>query len=160
MPRAVSKLGVAFVAWTRATTWSKVAFQSLPALEEFLAVRMSKEFQVRETFEMEADALHDAFLRRRGVTEEAQLQGHRAHLQAYLLRALHAFSNNKNISNNYEMAFPCFGRKKETCILNKDQVHLCLWYSHVLGVLRGVIPSQLHRQLLLYLEILSFEASK
>jgi hypothetical protein len=47
MPRAVSKLGLAFVAWTRATMWSKVAFQLLPPLEEFLAVRLSREFQLR-----------------------------------------------------------------------------------------------------------------
>ena len=41
---------------------------------------------MRELFEVEADALHDAFLHKRGVTEEAQLQDHRAHLKAFLLR--------------------------------------------------------------------------
>ena len=86
MPCAVSKLGLAFVAWTRATTWSKIAFQSLPPLEEFLAVRLTKDFQMREAFEIQADVLHDAFLRQRGITEEAQLHAHSAHLQATLQR--------------------------------------------------------------------------
>jgi hypothetical protein len=87
MFRAVSRLGLAFVAWTRATTWSKVAFQSLPPLEDFLAVRMTKDFQLRETFEIEADKLHDALLSRRGITEESQLMGHRIHLQTFLLQS-------------------------------------------------------------------------
>ena len=62
MPRAVSKLGLAFVVWTRATMWSNVAFQSLPPLEEFLAVRLSREFQVREAFETKADDQNELFL--------------------------------------------------------------------------------------------------
>ena len=86
MPRAVSKLGLAFVGWTRATSWSKVAFQSLPPLEEFLAVRMTKDFQMREVFETQADALHDAFFYRRGITEKAQFEGHSDHLHATLQR--------------------------------------------------------------------------
>ena len=86
MPRAVARLGLAFVAWTRATTWAKVAFQALPPLEDFLAVRMTKEFQMREAFEIEADKLHDALLSRRGITQEAQLLGHRIHLQTSLFQ--------------------------------------------------------------------------
>ncbi len=61
MPRPVAKLGLAFVAWTRATKWSKVTFQSLPPLEEFLAVRLAREFILRKEFEARADTLHDVF---------------------------------------------------------------------------------------------------
>jgi hypothetical protein len=86
MPRAVAKLGLAFVAWTRATTWAKMAFQALPPLEDFLAVRLTKDFQTRETFEIQADDRHDAFLNNRGISEESQLAAHRAHLRASLLR--------------------------------------------------------------------------
>ena len=31
---SVSKLGLAFVAWTRATTWAKMAFHKLPRLDD------------------------------------------------------------------------------------------------------------------------------
>ena len=86
MPRAVAKLGLAFVAWTRATKWAKVAFQSLPPLEEFLAVRLGKEFVLRRDFEARADDLHDAFLQNRGITQEMQIQAHRAHLQQFLMQ--------------------------------------------------------------------------
>jgi ERCC4-related helicase len=84
MPRAVSKLGLAFVAWTRATKWSKVAFQSIPPLEEFLAVRLSREFQLRETFETKADDLHQALLESRGITNEMQIKEHCEHLDQNL----------------------------------------------------------------------------
>ena len=40
MPRAATKPGLAFVGWTRATTWEKVVFQKLPPIEDFLAIRM------------------------------------------------------------------------------------------------------------------------
>ena len=49
-------------------------------------MRSTKEFQTREAFEIQADALHDAFLDKRGITEEVQLHGHHAHLQASLMR--------------------------------------------------------------------------
>jgi hypothetical protein len=84
MPRAVSKLGLAFVAWTRATTWKKVAFQSLPPLEEFVAVRLSREFQLRADFETKADDLHDAFLESRGITHDRQLEAHLEHLEQHM----------------------------------------------------------------------------
>ena len=51
MIRAVSRMGLAFVAWTRSTSWERMAFVSLPPLEDFLAVRFSKEFRARESFE-------------------------------------------------------------------------------------------------------------
>jgi len=85
MPRAVAKLGLAFVAWTRVTKWSKIAFQSLPPLEEFLAVRLTKEFQLREAFETLADDLHDAFMQTHGITQEMQIDAHRKQLQQHLM---------------------------------------------------------------------------
>ena len=85
MPKAVAKLGLAFVAWTRVTKWSKMAFQSLPPLEEFLAVRLTKEFQRREAFEKQADDLHDCFMRSQGITEEKHLGDHLKHLQHHLM---------------------------------------------------------------------------
>ena len=84
MPRAVSKLGLAFVAWTRATQWSKVAFQSIPPLEEFVAVRLSREFQLREGFETKADELDDAFLESRCITQVMQLEAHLEHLEQHM----------------------------------------------------------------------------
>ena len=85
MPKAVAKLGLAFVAWTRVTKWSKMAFQSLPPLEEFLAVRLTKEFQRREAFEKQADDLHDCFMRTQRITEEKHLGAHLKHLQHHLM---------------------------------------------------------------------------
>ena len=49
-------------------------------------MRLTKDFQMREAFEIQADVLHDACLRQRGITEEAQLRAHSAHLQATLQR--------------------------------------------------------------------------
>ena len=86
MPKAVAKLGLAFVAWTRATSWAKVAFQALPPLEDFLAVRLTKDFQARESFEIQADTRHDEFLSSRGISQDSQLAAHRAHLHASLLQ--------------------------------------------------------------------------
>ena len=116
MPRAVSKLGLAFVTWTRATTWSKFVFQSLPPLEDFLAVRLTKDFQAREAFEIQADALHDAFLERHGITEEAHLQGHRAHLRASLLKSDARKTSRPCFSNmawRQSLTASCVGVKKE-----------------------------------------------
>jgi hypothetical protein len=61
-PQAASKPGLAFVGWTRATTWAKTAFQSLPPLADFIKIRSQPEFKIRSKFETEADALHDAFM--------------------------------------------------------------------------------------------------
>ena len=38
----VSKLGLAFAAWTRAQTWARMAFNKLPPIEELLAARVTK----------------------------------------------------------------------------------------------------------------------
>ena len=70
---SVSKLGLAFVAWTRATTWAKMAFHKLPRFEDFLSARLTKEFEARSAFESKADTLFAAFLQRRGMTEDALL---------------------------------------------------------------------------------------
>jgi len=85
MRSAVSRPGLAFVGWTRATTWAKVAFQSLPPFEDFLAIRLQQDFKARTFFESTADELHDSLLRRRGITEEMQIQGHHEHLKAVVL---------------------------------------------------------------------------
>ena len=49
--KTVSKLGLAFVAWTRATLWEKMAFHKLPPLEDFVAARLTREFEARSQFE-------------------------------------------------------------------------------------------------------------
>ena len=84
MPAAVSKVGLPFVGWTRATSWSKVAFHGLPPLEEFLAVRTSHEFRVRSGFEDRADSLHEAFLRKCGTSHAQQISEHKSHLNRLL----------------------------------------------------------------------------
>ena len=81
MPRAASKPGLAFVGWTRATTWENVVFQRLPPIEDFLAIRMQPDFKARSAFEAEADKLFDEFLLRHGVTESAHIAAHQNHLQ-------------------------------------------------------------------------------
>ena len=48
--QTLSKLGLAFVVWTRATLWEKMAFHKLPPLEDFVAARLTREF---------ASPLHD-----------------------------------------------------------------------------------------------------
>ena len=85
MRNAVSQPGLAFVGWTRATTWARVAFQSLPPLEDFIAVRLQQAFKARAEFEASADKLHDSFLHRRGITEDMQIQAHQKHLQHFLM---------------------------------------------------------------------------
>ena len=72
-------VGWAFVAWTRATSWKRVAFRSLPPVDDFLAVRQRKEFHARSLFEAKADSLHDLFLRDAGISAEDHLQAHRQH---------------------------------------------------------------------------------
>ena len=54
---SVAKLGLAFVAWTRATSWSRVGFHKLPPFADFLAARLTREFSARADFEQKADAL-------------------------------------------------------------------------------------------------------
>ena len=79
MPKPASKMGLAFVGWTRATKWSKIAFESLPPLDHFLSVRLQADFKNRERFEADADCLHDALLQQRGILEEDHLRAHQEH---------------------------------------------------------------------------------
>jgi len=92
MPAPASKPGLPFVGWTRATLWSQVAFHGLPSLEEFLAVRSTKEFKVRGDFERAADAHHDTFLQELGHSGEQQVVDHKKHLDDVLMeeRCRHA----------------------------------------------------------------------
>jgi len=84
MVRAVSRMGLAFVAWTRTTAWEKMAFVALPPIEDFLAVRFSKEFRARVSFEVWADQSHDALLLSRGINEDEHIQEHQRHLQVFV----------------------------------------------------------------------------
>ena len=68
-----SKAGLPFVGFTRATSWSRVAFHGLPPLQEFINVRNSKEFRIRTMFESLADSRHDAFLKGLGVSIAVRL---------------------------------------------------------------------------------------
>ena len=74
-------MGLAFVGWTRATKWSKIAFESLPPIDHFLSVRMQADFKNRARFEEEADRLHDALLQQRGISEQSHLQAHQEHFR-------------------------------------------------------------------------------
>ncbi len=85
MPAAASKPGLTFVGQTRATRWDKVAFHGLPALEEYLAVRTQRDFQLRSAFEEQAAARHDAFLLERGISHQQHLAAHQAHLDCSLM---------------------------------------------------------------------------
>jgi len=58
-------------------------------ITDFLAVRLTKDFQTREAFELQADELQDVFLNTRGISEESQLVSHRAHLCVSMLQTSH-----------------------------------------------------------------------
>ena len=75
MIRAVSRMGLAFVAWTRSTSWERMAFVSL---------RFAKEFRARESFEAWADGRHDSLLAARGLDEGQHIQQHQQHLRGFL----------------------------------------------------------------------------
>ena len=77
----MGKLGLAFVAWTRATNWQSMAFHKLPPLTDFLSVRLTKEFSARAEFESKADAMFARLLERRGTSPEALLAEHEQHLR-------------------------------------------------------------------------------
>ncbi len=79
---SVGKLGLAFVAWTRAVYWSQMAFHKLPPLAEFISGRLSRDFQARCDFENKADAMFASLLARRGISPEALLAEHEKHLEA------------------------------------------------------------------------------
>ena len=81
----VAKLGLAFVAWSRATSWSRVGFHKLPPFADFLAARLTREFSARAGFEQKADALFVKLLERRGMSPEAFVAQHEEHLQATTL---------------------------------------------------------------------------
>ena len=83
MIRAVPRMGLAFVAWTRTTAWKRMAFAALPPIEDFLAVRFSREFRAREDFEVWGDQLHDALLAARGIDEGEHIQKHQHHLRKF-----------------------------------------------------------------------------
>ena len=72
----VSKLGLAFVAWTRAQCWGRMAFHKLPPIKDFLAARATREFTARATFEAKADAMFVTHLARQGTTPEALVRVH------------------------------------------------------------------------------------
>ena len=61
-----------------------MAFVALPPIEDFLAVRFSREFRAREVFEVWADQLHDALLAARGIDEGEHIQKHQHHLRKFL----------------------------------------------------------------------------
>ena len=82
---SVAKLGMAFVAWTRATSWSRVGFHKLPPFADFLAARLTREFSARADFEHKADALFVKLLERRGMSAEALVAQHEKDLQATTL---------------------------------------------------------------------------
>ena len=77
MPAPASKPGLAFVAWTRATIWERVAFHALPA--------QTNDFKVRGEFETLADLLYDNFLLKLGHSEEQQIRDHKNHLDRVLM---------------------------------------------------------------------------
>ena len=57
----------------------------MPALEEFLTVRQTKDFRVRSEFETQADLLHDNFLHELGHSEEQQIRDHKEHLDSVIM---------------------------------------------------------------------------
>ena len=60
----VQNMGLAFVAMSRTTAWSKQAFRNLPCLWEFRKVLQQNLFKWRSKFETRMDALHDATMER------------------------------------------------------------------------------------------------
>ena len=81
-PGAASKLGLASVAWTRATRWEKMAFHKLPQLEDFVVARLTHEFASRSVFENKADDLVEIFLQQRGLSVESLVAAHQTHVKA------------------------------------------------------------------------------
>ena len=53
-----------------------MAFHQLPPLEDFIAARLTREFEARSAFESKADDMFAAFLQQRGTSEEALMQAH------------------------------------------------------------------------------------
>ena len=73
-------MGLAFVAWTRVTTFDRLAFRHLPPLHAFYAVRQSGDFKERERFEIQAADQHkDHLMRTKQMSLEDELQQHVEH---------------------------------------------------------------------------------
>jgi hypothetical protein len=87
IPKLASKMGLAFVGWTRATTWNKIVFECLPPIDHFPAVRLQPTFTIRCRFEEKADRLHDAFLQGHRVDEQDHIRAHRENFARQLRAA-------------------------------------------------------------------------
>ena len=58
-----------------------MAFHKLPPIEDFVAARLTRDFEARSAFEAKADALFLAYLARRGMTPEALVRAHEDHFK-------------------------------------------------------------------------------
>ena len=83
-----SKAGLPYVGWTRATSWSRVAFHGLPPLQEFINVRATPELRCRLQFEHLAESKHDDFLEAMDVSQVQHAEDHKRHLDACVSDAL------------------------------------------------------------------------
>ena len=83
------KLGLAFVAWTRAERWERMAFHKLPPLDEFIAVRLTREFDAGQAFECTADAMFVSCVERCGTSLEMPTVAREEHLKQALQQEEH-----------------------------------------------------------------------
>ena len=79
--KAASKLGLAFVAWTRTVSWAKMAFHKLPPVGEFIEARLSHDFIQRSEFEKKADNLFVSTLEKQRISPAALMDAHERHLE-------------------------------------------------------------------------------
>ena len=91
----VATLGLAFVAWTRVTSWTRMAFCNLPTFDRFLVARASEDFKLRETFEANADDLHATMLLKRGISPEREVE---LHLAWYRLQPEHSTNGETDVT--------------------------------------------------------------
>ena len=86
--------GLAFVACTRVTDWDRMGFRNLPAFGDFLAVRGSKLFKARSSFEADMDARHDSTLAAwvAGWCAEVEIKSHIAYSRAAAQKRGEAFT--------------------------------------------------------------------
>ena len=80
--------GLAYVGATRATSWSRQAFRSVPSLADFLSVRLTTDFKKREVFEAWADGAHLATMVNMGVSEASEVAAHVTHLNEQYMKQL------------------------------------------------------------------------
>ena len=80
----VKQPGLAFVGWTRVTSWARMAFCALPPLVDFYSVRLTPGFRQRESFEAWADVAHDNFMKERGFHANQEVQAHLQHYRDHL----------------------------------------------------------------------------